>query len=52
VEGAFIRTLRAPLNMTVRGAPAAPASRQDDAEVIRTLKLFSEEKIAEMFSDK
>ena len=51
VEGAFIRTLRAPLNMTVRGAPAAPASRQDDAEVIRTLKMFSEEKITEMFND-
>ena len=32
-------------------APAAPASRQDDGEVIRTLKLFSEEKIMEMFND-
>lgn len=48
VEGAFIRTLRPPLNMTVRGGPAAPASKQDDAEVIRTLKLFTEEKIREM----
>jgi len=48
VEGAFIRTLRPPLNMTMRGVPAAPASRQDDAEVIRALKLFTEEKINEM----
>lgn len=44
VEGAFIRTIRAPLNMTQRGIPAAPASKQDDAEVIRILKLFTEEK--------
>lgn len=40
IEGAFIRILRPPLNITVRGTPAAPAAGQNDVEVLRSLNLL------------